>query len=86
MVEFDKKMAAAPRKEYVPMEPYVEGGETGMDFIRLFDQDGDDKVTHMEWEKKKNDTVFKERHWPDYNKNTDEYITLDEAPKKPVDN
>ena len=67
------------------MDPYVEGGETGMDFIRLFDEDGDGKVTHMEWEKKKNSTVFKERHWPDYNKNMDEYITPDEAPQKPRD-
>jgi len=83
MIEFDKRIAAAPKKKYVPMEPYVEGGETGMDFIRLFDEDGNSKVTHMEWEKKKNSTVFKERHWPDYNKNMDEYITLDEAPKKP---
>jgi hypothetical protein len=83
MKEFDKKMAAAPKKQYVPMDPYVEGGETGMDFIRLLDEDGDGKVTHMEWEKKKNSTVFKERHWPDYNKNMDEYITEDEAPKKP---
>ncbi|MFC1495670.1 hypothetical protein ACFL6W_10345 [Thermodesulfobacteriota bacterium] len=83
MIEFDKRMAAAPKKKYVPMDPYVEGGETGMDFIRLFDEDGDGKVTHMEWEKKKNSTVFKERHWPDYNKNMDEYITVDEAPKKP---
>jgi hypothetical protein len=83
MIEFDKKMAAAPKKKYVPRDPYVEGGETGMDFIRLFDEDGDGKVTHMEWEMKKNSTVFKERHWPDYNKNMDEYITVDEAPKKP---
>ena len=83
MIEFDKKMTAAPKKKYVPMEPYVEGGETGMDFIRLFDEDRDGKVTHMEWEKKKNSTVFKERHWPDYNKNMDEYITPDEAPQKP---
>ena len=83
MIEFDKRMAAAPKKKYVPRDPYVEGGETGMDFIRLFDEDGDGKVTHMEWEMKKNSTVFKERHWPDYNKNMDEYITVDEAPKKP---
>jgi hypothetical protein len=85
MIEFDKKLAAAPKKKYVPMDPYVEGGETGMDFIRLFDEDGDGKVTHMEWEKKKNSTVFKERHWPDYNKNMDDYITPDEAPQRPAD-
>lgn len=82
MLEFDKKMADVPRRKYVPSDPYVEGGETGIDFIRLFDEDGDGKVTHMEWEKKKNSTVFKEKHWPDYNKNMDDYITLDEAPQK----
>ena len=37
MIEFDKRMASAPKKKYVPRDPYVEGGETGMDFIRLFD-------------------------------------------------
>jgi hypothetical protein len=83
MIEFDKRMAGAPKKEYVPSDPYVEGGETGMDFILLFDEDGDSKITHMEWEKKKNSTVFKDKHWPDYNKNMDEFITVDEAPQKP---
>jgi len=38
MIEFDKKMASALPRKYVPMDTYVEGGETGIDFIRLFDE------------------------------------------------
>ena len=83
MIAFDKKMMSAPKKKYTATSPYVEGGPTGMNFIRLFDADNDGKVTHMEWEKTKNSTVFKDKHWPEYNKNNDEYITEDEAPKKP---
>ena len=82
MIEFDKRMAGAKRK-YEATSPYVEGGETGMDFIRMLDGDGDGKVTHMEWEKNKQSSVYKDKHWPEYNKNMDEYITVDEAPKKP---
>ena len=83
MIEFDKRMASAPKRKYEATSPYVEGGETGMDFIRMLDGDGDGKVTHMEWEKNKNSSVYKDKHWPEYNKNNDEYITVDEAPKKP---
>lgn len=83
MIEFDKKMASAPKRQYEATSPYVEGGETGMDFIRMLDGDGDGKVTHMEWEKNKKSSVYKDKHWPEYNKNRDEYITVDEAPKKP---
>jgi hypothetical protein len=64
--------------------PYVAGGPAGQDFIRLFDADGDGKVSHMEWEKLKNETVFKPYRWPQYNRNRDEWITTDEAPKAPV--
>lgn len=84
MIEFDRKMMSAPKKMYAATSPYVEGGETGMDFIRLFDSDNDGKVTHMEWEQKRPSTVFKDKHWPEYNKNMDEYITVDEAPKPPA--
>jgi hypothetical protein len=84
MIEFDRKMMSAPKKQYAATSPYVEGGATGMDFIKLFDADNDGKVTHMEWEKVKNSTVYKDKHWPEYNKNNDEYITLDEAPKPPA--
>jgi len=83
MIEFDKKMMSAPKKQYAAVSPYVEGGPTGMDFIKLFDADNDGKVTHEEWEKTRPSTVFKDKHWPEYNKNMDEYITVDEAPKKP---
>lgn len=83
MIEFDKKMASAPKRKYEATSPYVEGGETGMDFIRMLDGDGDGKVTHMEWEKNKNSSVYKDKHWPEYNKNMDEYITVEEAPQNP---
>jgi hypothetical protein len=84
MIEFDKKMMSAPKKQYAATSPYVEGGPTGMDFIKLFDADNDGKVTHMEWEKTRPSTVFKDKHWPEYNKNGDEFITVDEAPKPPA--
>ena len=83
MIEFDKRMASAPKRQYEPTSPYVEGGETGMDFIRVLDGDGDGKVTHAEWEKNKQSTVYKDKHWPEYNKNMDQYLTVDEAPQKP---
>ena len=81
MIEFDKKMMSAPKKQYAATSPYVEGGETGMDFIKLFDADHDGKVTHEEWEKVRPSTVYRDKHWPEYNKNNDEYITVDEAPQ-----
>lgn len=83
MIEFDKKMMSAPKKQYAATSPYVEGGATGMDFIKLFDADHDGKVTHDEWEKVRPSTVYKDKHWPEYNKNMDDYITVDEAPKPP---
>lgn len=67
--------------QFVSDSPYVEGGPTGQDFIKLFDADGDGKVGHMEWEKVKNGTVFKPFRWPQYNKNRDQWITVDEAPQ-----
>ncbi|MBP1609762.1 MAG: Secreted protein acidic and rich in cysteine Ca binding region [Acidobacteria bacterium] len=70
--------------QMVSDSPYVEGGPTGQDFILLFDADGDGKVSHMEWEKLKNQTVFKPYRWPQYNRNRDEWITVDEAPKAPA--
>ena len=83
MIEFDKKMMSAPKKQYAATSPYVEGGATGMDFIKLFDADNDGKVTHEEWEKVRPSTVYRDKHWPEYNKNMDDYITVDEAPKPP---
>jgi hypothetical protein len=52
-------------------------------FFATLDVDGDGKVSHAEWEKIKNDTVFKPYRWPQYNRNRDEWITVDEAPKAP---
>jgi hypothetical protein len=72
--------------QMVADSPYVEGGPTGQDFIKLFDADGDGKVSHDEWEKVKNNTVFKPYRWPQYNKNRDEWITADEAPRRPANN
>lgn len=83
MIEFDKRMASAPKRKYEATSPYVEGGETGMDFIRVLDDDGDGKVTHAGWEKNKQSTVYKDKHWPEYNQNMDPYLTVDEAPQKP---
>ena len=71
--------------QMVSDSPYVEGGPTGQDFIKLFDADGDGKVNHDEWEKLKNNTVFKPFRWPQYNKNRDEWITVEEAPRRPAD-
>jgi hypothetical protein len=70
--------------QMVSDSPYVESGPTGLAFIKLFDADGDGKVSHMEWEKLKNETVFKPYRWPQYNRNRDEWITVDEAPKAPA--
>ena len=71
--------------QFVSESPYVEGGPTGEAFIKLFDKDGDGKVDHTEWESVKNDTVFQPFRWPQYNKNRDQWITLEEAPKPPVE-
>jgi len=70
--------------QMVADSPYVEGGPTGLDFIKMFDADGDGKISHIEWESLKNDTVFRQFRWPQYNKNRDEWITVDEAPKAPA--
>ncbi|MEJ2246391.1 MAG: hypothetical protein P8Y80_10000 [Acidobacteriota bacterium] len=70
--------------QMVSDSPYVEGGPTGQDFIKMFDADGDGKVDHMEWENVKNSTVFKPFRWPQYNKNRDQWITVDEAPQPPI--
>jgi hypothetical protein len=69
--------------QMVSDSPYVEGGPTGRDFIKMFDANSDGKVSHDEWEKLKNNTVFKPFRWPQYNRNRDEWITVDEAPKAP---
>ena len=64
--------------------PHVGEGLTGQAFIDFMDTDKDGKVTHTEWEENKNYSSYVDKHWPDYNQNNDEYITLDEAPQKGV--
>jgi hypothetical protein len=62
----------------------VGDGPTGQDFIDVLDTNKDGKVDHDEWEREKLKTVYKNKRWPEYNKNMDEYLTLDEAPQKGV--
>lgn len=62
--------------------PYIEGGESGIEFMNKFDLNKDGKIDHGEWEAVKKGTVYREKHWPEYNTNKDEYITLDEVPDK----
>lgn len=71
-----------PQGGFVANSPHVGDGPTGQDFIDALDSDKDGKVTHEEWEMNKRNTVYKNKRWPEYNKNMDEYITLDEAPQK----
>jgi hypothetical protein len=73
-----------PPGGFVANSPHVGDGPTGQDFINVLDSDGDGKVNHEEWEMNKRNTVYKNKRWPEYNKNMDEYITLDEAPQKGV--
>jgi hypothetical protein len=73
-----------PPGGWVANSPHVGDGPTGQDFIDVLDSDKDGKVNHEEWERNKRSTVYKNKRWPEYNKNMDEYITLDEAPQKGV--
>ena len=74
----------APPGGFVANSPHVGDGPTGQDFIDILDADGDGKVTHQEWEMNKRNTVYRNKIWPNYNQNRDEYITLDEAPQPGV--
>jgi hypothetical protein len=73
-----------PAGGFVSNSPHVGDGPTGQDFIDVLDSDKDGKVNHQEWEMNKRSTVYKNKRWPEYNKNMDEYITVDEAPQKGV--
>lgn len=75
---------AMPTGGFVANSPHVGDGPTGQDFIDLMDTNKDGKIDHGEWEATKGKTVYKNKRWPHYNKNMDEYITLDEAPQKGV--
>ncbi len=73
-----------PAGGFVANSPHVGNGPTGQAFIDVMDTNKDGKVTHEEWEMNKGKTVYKNKRWPNYNKNMDEYITLDEAPQEGV--
>lgn len=73
-----------PAGGFVANSPHVGDGPTGQDFIDALDGDKDGKVTHEEWEMNKRNTVYKNKRWPEYNQNMDEYITVDEAPQEGV--
>jgi hypothetical protein len=76
--------AAMPAGGFVANSPHVGDGATGQAFIELMDTNKDGKIDHEEWEMTKGKTVYKNKRWPNYNKNMDNYITLDEAPQKGV--
>jgi len=69
-------------KEEGKRGPHIEGGESGIEFMNKFDLNKDGKISHKEWESVKPNTVYKLKHWPEYNINGDDYITLDEVPEK----
>jgi|GEM_PF-1241239 len=76
--------AAMPAGGFVANSPHVGDGATGQAFIDLMDANKDGKIDHDEWERTKVNTVYKNKRWPNYNKNMDNYITIDEAPQKGV--
>lgn len=59
---------------------HIEGGESGINFMNLFDLNKDGKISHDEWESVKPSTVYREKHWPEYDTNSDWAITLNEVP------
>ncbi len=61
--------------------PHIQGGESGIEFMNRFDLNKDGKIDHEEWEAMKPSTVYRQKHWPDYNVNGDEFITLEEVPE-----
>jgi hypothetical protein len=73
-----------PAGGFVSNSPHVGDGPTGQAFIDMLDTDKDGKVTHEEWEMNKINSIYKEKRWPHYNQNGDDYITLDEAPQEGV--
>jgi|WetSurMetagenome_2_1015567.scaffolds.fasta_scaffold191638_2 hypothetical protein len=73
-----------PAGGFVANSPHVGDGPTGQAFIDAMDTNKDGKIDHEEWEMTKGKTVYKNKRWPNYNKNMDNYITLDEAPQKGV--
>jgi Ca2+-binding EF-hand superfamily protein len=62
--------------------PHIEGGESGIEFMNKFDLNKDGKIDHEEWEAVKPSTVYRLKHWPEYNVDGDDSITLEEVPEK----
>ncbi len=56
---------------------------TGTDFMKKFDFDKDGKISHDEWEGVKPLTSYKDKRWPQFDKNHDGAITMDEVPAPP---
>jgi Ca2+-binding EF-hand superfamily protein len=74
--------AVSPAEEKTKRGPHIEGGESGIEFMNKFDLNKDGKISHDEWEAVKPGTVYREKHWPEYNTNGDDFITLEEAPEE----
>ena len=64
--------------------PHVGNGQTGKVFMNLFDSNKDGKISHDEWENMKKNTVYKNKRWPDFDRNRDGWITIDETPESGV--
>jgi len=65
-----------------PRGPHIEGGASGEEFMEQFDLDKDGRISHSEWETVRPNTVYRQKHWPSYDKNRDMSITPEEAPQK----
>lgn len=69
-------------KEAQKPGPHIEGGESGIEFMNKFDLNKDGKIDHEEWEAVKPSTVYRQKHWPEYDVNGDGCITFEESPEK----
>jgi hypothetical protein len=70
------------RLSLAPRGAHIAGGESGSDFMVLFDLNKDGKISHEEWEEVKPSTVYREKSWPFYDRNFSGSITIDEVPLK----
>ena len=50
--------------------------------MNRFDLNKDGKISHDEWEAVKPSTLYRLKHWPEYDINKDSYITMEEVPEK----
>jgi Ca2+-binding EF-hand superfamily protein len=70
------------KQEAITRGPHVQGGESGIEFMNRFDLNKDGKISHDEWEAVKPSTLYRLKHWPEYDINKDSYITMEEVPEK----